>query len=175
MTQFIDNPIRRRYIQKPEEIADRLELEPGMTVLEIGPGKGSYTIEVARRVHPGTVYAFDISPTVVEKLGERIEDEEIDNIDVRVEDIFNLTLPDDSVDRVFMIACLPELPNPVGALKELRRVLRPGRLLSTCELLYDPDYPLMRTEKKWAAEARFELYKEYFSLLSYQLVWVKPS
>ena len=71
MTQFIDNPIRRRYIQKPEEIADRLELEPGMTVLEIGPGKGSYTIEVARRVHPGTVYAFDISPTVVGKLGER--------------------------------------------------------------------------------------------------------
>ena len=74
-----------------------------------------------------------------------------------------------------MIACLPEIPDPVGALKELRRVLRSGGLLSTCELLYDQDYPLMRTEKRWAAEAWFELYREYFSLLSYQLVWVKLS
>ena len=173
MTRFIDNPIRRRYIQKPWKIADRLELEPGMTVLEIGPGKGSYTIEVAKRVHPGTVYAFDISPLVVETLGKRLEEEGIENIKVRVEDVFNLTLPDESMDRVFMIACLPEIPNPVGALKELRRVLKPDGLLSTSEALFDPDYPWMRTERRWAAEAGYKPYKEYFSLLSYQLVWVK--
>jgi len=50
-TQLIDNPLRRRLIQPPWQVADRMMLEPGMTVVEVGPGKGSYTLEVSS---PGT-------------------------------------------------------------------------------------------------------------------------
>jgi len=38
LTRVIDNPIRRRFIQKPEVIAKRMHLKPGMIVVEIGPG-----------------------------------------------------------------------------------------------------------------------------------------
>ena len=174
LTQLIDNPLRRRIIQPPGEFADRLRLEPGMSVVEIGPGKGSYTFEVARRVAPGTIYACDIAPYVVEKLRERAEKEGLTNVDARIEDVFHLGFPDSSIDRVYMIATLPEIPSPVEALMECRRVLKPGGLLSLSELLFDPDYPLRRTEKRWAVEAGFVLEEEYGGLVCYQLNYGKP-
>jgi ubiquinone/menaquinone biosynthesis C-methylase UbiE len=79
-----------------------------------------------------------------------------------------------SVDMIFLIVCLPEIPNPENALRELFRVLRPGRYLSTSEMLFDPDYPFMKTEKRWVANVGFELYREYSGLLSYQIVWKRP-
>lgn len=174
MTQLIDNPVRRRFIQPPEEFVDRLRLVPGMRVLEIGPGKGSYTLEVARKVAPGTVHACDISPYVVERLRERAEREGVDNVDARVEDVFSLGFPDSSMDRVYMMSTLPEIPGPVEALRECRRVLKPGGLLSLSELLFDPDYPLRGTEKRWAEEAGLALEEEHGGLVCYQLVFRKP-
>jgi len=173
MTQLIDNPLRRRIIQPPGEFAERLRLELGMSVVEIGPGKGSYTFEVARRVVPGTVYACDIAPYVVEKLRERAEKEGVTNVDARIEDVFSLSFPDSFIDRVYMIATLPEIPGPVKALKECRRVLKPGGLLSLSELLFDPDYPLRGTEKRWAGEAGFVLEEEYGGFVCYQLNYRK--
>ncbi|MCW4048625.1 MAG: methyltransferase domain-containing protein [Candidatus Bathyarchaeota archaeon] len=174
LTQVIDNPLRRRFLQDPEVIADRMMLEPGMTVVEVGPGKGSYTFAVARRVAPGTVYACDISDYVFERLRERVEREGIDNVEPRIDDAYNFSFMDDSVDRVFMIACLPEIPDPVRALRECFRVLRPGGLLCLCELFFDPDYPLRRIEKRWAGEAGFVLEKEFGGFLVYQLNFRKP-
>lgn len=52
MTWLIDNPLRRKFVQKPDVIAERMQLKPGMIVVEIGPGKGSYTKAVAKRILP---------------------------------------------------------------------------------------------------------------------------
>jgi SAM-dependent methyltransferase len=174
MTQLIDNPFRWRFIQPPTEFADRLRLGPSMSALEIGPGKGSYTFEVARRVAPGTVYACDISPYVVERLTERVKREGVTNVEARVEDVYHLSFQDSSMDRVYMIATLPEIPGPVEALRECRRVLKPGGLLCLSELFFDPDYPLRSTEKRWAKEAGLVLEEEHGGLVCYQLVFVKP-
>src|SRR4030042_6860552 len=42
LANAIDNPLRRR-IQPPDETPRRHAIEPGMTVLEVGPGNGTYT------------------------------------------------------------------------------------------------------------------------------------
>jgi ubiquinone/menaquinone biosynthesis C-methylase UbiE len=169
MTRFIDNPIRRRFIQNPDTVANRMGLKPGMTVIEIGPGKGNYTFAVARRVAPGTVYACDIQPAVVEQLSARATRLGVTNVEALVDDAYNLGFDDDSVDRVLMIACLPEIPEPVRVLRECRRVLRPGGLVCTSEILPDPDYPLRGTEKRWATEAGLELDSEFGNFFVYQL------
>ena len=109
-TQVIDNPIRRRFIQKPETVAERMHLKPGMIVVEIGPGKGSYTIEVAKRVLPdGRVYAVDIHEAVVTSLKKKLKREGVTNVFPVVDDAYNMFFEDGSVDRVFAIACLPEI------------------------------------------------------------------
>ena len=46
MANLIDNPLRRK-IQPPEETAIRHGIMPGMRVLEVGPGNGTYTLASA--------------------------------------------------------------------------------------------------------------------------------
>jgi ubiquinone/menaquinone biosynthesis C-methylase UbiE len=174
-TKLIDNPLRRRLVQSPERTADQMRLAPGMTVVEIGPGKGSYTAAFARRIAPGTLHAVDIQPEVVERLRERMKKEGIANVDVRAEDAQSLSLPNAFADRVILIACLAEIPDPVKALREAARVLKPGGLVVTSELLPDPDYPLRSTERRWAAQAGLEQAEEYGNAFVYQLHFRKKN
>ena len=176
LTELIDNPVRRRYIQRPDVLADRMDLQPGMVVVEIGPGKGSYTKAVAERILPGGIlFAIDVQESVIERLSARVNREGITNISPRVDDAYDLTFDDESVDRVFAIACLPEIPEPVRALREFHRVLKPDGLLCLSELFMDADYPRRSTEKRWAEEAGFTLKEEFGSFFAYHLNFEKKT
>lgn len=173
-TQFIDNPIRRRLIQRPEVIADRMELHSGMIVVEIGPGKGSYTKAVASRILPdGKVYAVDVQELVIKRLKEKVQREKIRNIEPKIDNAHNFSFQDESVDRVLAVASLPEIPDPVKVLRECHRILRRDGLVSLCELIMDPDYPRRRTERRWAQEAGFTLENEFGNFFTYQLNFKK--
>ncbi|MBN2152033.1 MAG: class I SAM-dependent methyltransferase [Candidatus Lokiarchaeota archaeon] len=170
LTQLIDNPIRRRFWQNPDVIAERMQLAPGMVVVEIGPGKGSYTSAVARRILPdGIVYAVDISENVIQRLKARFEKEGVKNVIPQIEDAYHFSFAEGSVDRVFAVSCLPEIPDHERALAECRRILKPNGLVSLSELAVDPDYPLRRTEKKWAEKAGLEIKQEFGNWVAYQL------
>jgi ubiquinone/menaquinone biosynthesis C-methylase UbiE len=174
MTRLIDNPIRRKFIQKPETVAKRMRLKPGMMIIEIGPGKGSYTKALAKSILPdGIVYAIDIQESIIKRLKKRIEKGNIKNIVPKIDDAYNLSFEDESVDRVLMIACLPEIPDPIRVLKELKRVLKPNGMISLSEMLPDPDYPRRKTEKKWASKAGFELDEQFGNWFIYQLNFKK--
>ncbi|MFX0169516.1 MAG: class I SAM-dependent methyltransferase [Candidatus Hodarchaeota archaeon] len=174
LTQVIDNPVRRRLFQTPSVIASRMYLEPGMVVVEIGPGKGSYTKAIAQAVGPGgKVYAVDIQESVIEKLKHRIKKEGIPNIIPQVGNAYAFSFPQASIDRVFALACLPEIPEPVKVLLEVHRILKPNGLISLAEFAPDPDYPLRRTVKMWASETGFTLRSEYGNWFAYQLNFAK--
>ena len=176
MTRLIDNPLRRKFMQNPDVIAERMQLAPGMIVVEIGPGKGSYTKAVAKRILPnGTVYAVDISEKVIDRLKTRIEKEGIPNIIPQIDDAYNFSFTDESVDRILAVACLPEIPDHVKALTECRRILKPDGLVCLSELVLDPDYPQRKTEKRWADEAGLELISEFRNWAAYQLNFRKKS
>jgi ubiquinone/menaquinone biosynthesis C-methylase UbiE len=170
MTPVIDNPIRRKFWQNPQTIARRMKLQPGMTVVEIGPGNGSYTKAVADAIQPGgMLYAVDISNNVVDRLRARFTREGVKNVIPKIEDAHHFTFSDESIDRVFAVSCLPEIPDPVKVLEECRRILKAEGLVCFSELIIDPDYPLRRTEKKWAEKAGLKLIQEFGNWLTYQL------
>ena len=172
--RLIDNPIRRKLIQKPELIAQRMDLEPGMIIVEIGPGKGNYTKAVAKKVIPGgRVYAIDIQEAVINRLKKKIKREKIDNIFPQIDDAYNLSFEEESVDRIFAIACLPEIPDPVKAIREFNRILKLNGLISFSELLPDPDYPRRKTEIRWAEEAGYVLDAKFGNWFTYQLNFKK--
>ncbi|MFX1253156.1 MAG: class I SAM-dependent methyltransferase [Promethearchaeota archaeon] len=169
-TRLIDNPIRRKFFQKPEVIVERMQIKSGMTVIEIGPGKGSYTKAVAKKVLPnGKVFAIDIQESVVEYLQRRFKREKISNVVPMLDDAHNFSFEDESVDRIFAIACLPEIPDPVGVLRECKRILKPDGLVCLFEVFIDPDYPWRRTEVRWAEEAGLELRQQFGTWFMYQL------
>ena len=174
LTGLIDNPIRRK-MQPPRMLADRLLLEPDMSVLEVGPGKGTYTIEVAKRVPNGKVVAIDIQESVINRLEQKCKEQGINNMEPKVMDVYDLIFEDEVFDRILLVCCLPEIPDPIRALRELNRVLKPNGLLCLVEAFPDPDYPLPRTEIRWATDAGFTADSRHGNWFIYYLLFRKSN
>ena len=173
MANVIDNPIRRK-IQPPDTTPARHGIEPGMTVLEVGPGNGTYTVATARRVGDrGKVVTIDIEPKMIERVTRRAQAESIDNIEAKVADVYDLPFVDGFFDAIYMIAVIGEIPEPDKALKEFYRVLSPSGTLAFSELLWDPDYPQAGTLIGKAVSAGFRLSKKVGSVFYYTLVFEK--
>jgi ubiquinone/menaquinone biosynthesis C-methylase UbiE len=173
VARLIDNPIRRR-IQPPARIAEWMGAGAGMSILEIGPGPGTFTLAVAGRVgESGRVYAIDIQESIVNALSEKVEQRGITNISVRQASAYTLPFFDEYFDRIYMVAVLGEIPDKQRALSEFKRVLKNDGLLAIGEFLPDPDYPRRKTVTAWCQESGFTLTERYGNLLHYLVLYKK--
>ncbi|MCJ7735316.1 MAG: class I SAM-dependent methyltransferase [Anaerolineales bacterium] len=170
---IIDNPLRRKF-QPPAEMPQRHGVKEGMTVLEIGPGNGTYTIATAKEVgDSGQVITIDIEPKMITRVEERINTAAIKNIEARVADVFDLPFEEHTFDLIYMVAVIGEIPTPERAMEEFHRVLKPGGLLSFSEILMDPDYPLKKTLINLAEPVGFQLKNQVGNFFTYTLVFDK--
>lgn len=173
LANLIDNPLRRR-IQPPDEMPVRHGVEAGMTVLEVGPGNGRYTLGLARRVgSTGKVITVDIEPRMIARVRQRAQAEGISNLEAKIANVYDLPFEDGTIDAVCMITVIGEIPEPVRAMREFYRVLKPSGTLAFSELLPDPDYPLRRTLVRMAAQAGFRLKRKLGNFFAYTLVFEK--
>lgn len=102
-------------------------IQPGMTVADIGAGEGYYTVRLAERVGAkGRVLAQDINRGALDRLGERISRERLDNVAIKEGGIDDPRLPANSFDRVFMVHMYHEVTEPYAFIWRLRRALKPG-------------------------------------------------
>jgi ubiquinone/menaquinone biosynthesis C-methylase UbiE len=169
---IVNNPIRRWYMRP---VLDCVGIRPGEKVLELGPGPGAFTIEAARRTEPGgRLLAVDIQPKMIAALEHKVRASKLTNIETHVADAFHVPVDNGSIDRAFLVTVLPEIPDRKRALEELRRVLKPGGVLSITEEFLDPDYPLARTTIRWAEEAGFDLEERLGNWWIYTLNFRKP-
>lgn len=112
------------------------DLAPGLRLLDVGCGPGNLTIDLARRVAPGEVVGIDmVSEVLVAAEADRAT-ACVDNVEFRTGDVYALDAPEGSYDMVHAHQVLQHLSDPVAALVEMRRVLRPGGLLA----VRDSDY-----------------------------------
>lgn len=173
LADLIDNPLRRR-VQPPDLLAERHGVRSGMTVLDVGPGNGRYTLAAVRAVGPhGHVHAIDLEPRMIDRLHQRAASEGVTNVEGRVADVYALPYPDGFFDVVYLITVTGEIPEPVRMLRECRRVLKPAGILGISELFLDPDYPLRRTVTAWATAAGFRPGERHGSFFTYTLTF-KP-
>lgn len=174
LTPFIDNPLRRR-LQPHDKVVADLGIRRGMSVLEVGPGVGGYTLAAARQVgQTGKIVTVDIEPKIIERMNTRLREQGITNIEARVANVFALPFADATFDAVYMVAAIGEIPTPERAMTEFARVLKPGGVLGFSELFLDPDYPLPRTIRRWAESAGFQLREKISGFLTYSLSFVRP-
>ncbi len=175
LANLIDNPLRRK-IQPPRDMPLRHGIEPGMTVLEVGPGNGRYTVETARRVgSTGRVVAVDIEPRMIERVMQRARAEGVAQIEAKVANVYDLPFEDGTFDAAYLITVISEIPEPERALREFYRVLAPAGTLAFSEMLTDPDYPLARTLIRIATAANFSLKKKTGNFFAYTLVFEKQA
>ncbi len=175
LANLIDNPLRRK-IQPPRDMPLRHGIEPGMTVLEVGPGNGRYTVETARRVgSTGKVIAVDIEPRMIERVRQRAQAEGVTQIEAKVANVYDLPFDDGTFGAVYLITVISEIPEPERALREFYRVLSPEGTLAFSEMLTDPDYPRAQTLIRLATTANFRLKKKSGNFFAYTLVFEKQS
>jgi SAM-dependent methyltransferase len=111
-------------------------LRPGMRLLDVGCGPGSITLGLAELVAPGEVVGVDIEQAQLDDAQVRAAEAGLTNIRFVPGTAYALPFPDASFDAVFASALLQHLGEPVRALREFRRVLRPGGVAG----INDPDW-----------------------------------
>ena len=149
---LLENPWRRRY-RDPEHTAARCNLKRTDTVLELGCGSGLFTPALAARA--GRLIAADIEPQYVAQT--RANTAGIGNLEYLRADASILPLAAGSVDVIVLISTLPEIPDPVRALRECARVLKQGGRIVISEELFEPEYVPPAVTQRWAQEAGLRL------------------
>ena len=110
-----------------EFVMDWAGIQLGTTVADIGAGEGYYTIRLAERVGPkGRVLAQDINRDALDRLGDRVTREQLDNVAIKEGALDDPRLPENSFDRVFMVHMYHEIGEPYAFLWRMRPALAKG-------------------------------------------------
>ena len=166
---MLDN-LARRVVHPLRRTVDSFRVDGAHTVLEVGPGVGYFSGEVARRVGPeGRLVCVDIQPEMVGALRGRLLREGVTNVSPMVGDALGLPLAEGSVDCAFLVTVLGEVPDRAKALAELRRVLKPGGILSITEALPDPDYQFADVVRDLCRASGFRLLEHHRRFLGFTM------
>ena len=112
------------------------ELRPGMSLLDVGCGPGTITVDLARRVDPGRVVGLDRAGEVLDTARSLLGPDAPPHLTFAAGDVYALDVEDASFDVVHAHQVLQHLSDPVAALREMHRVLVPQGLLA----VRDGDY-----------------------------------
>ncbi len=104
-------------------------LRKGVSLLDCGSGPGTITVGLAQAIAPGEVVGIDMEPSVIDLARAHAVEHGVSNVRFEVADVYDLPFPDDSFDAVFSHNVLEHLKEPLTALNEMRRVLKPGGVI----------------------------------------------
>ena len=117
-------------------------------VLDVGCGPGSITIGLAQVA--GHVTGIDVDDMEFADARAHAEEHGISNVEFREGSIYELDVPDASIDVCTLCSMMETLDDPLAGLAEVRRVLKPGGLLGASSIeyggliLHGPGEPLLR-------------------------------
>ena len=151
-----------------ERLRETLSPSPGERVLEIGPGTGYYSLDLAGWLgDDGELELFDLQQEFLDHTMERARERELTNLVAIRGDAAALPHPDDSFDAVVLITVLGEIPDQDTALREIARVLKPEGRLVVGELFGDPHFTAPGALERRAESAGLRLQERSGPWLGY--------
>jgi ubiquinone/menaquinone biosynthesis C-methylase UbiE len=155
---------QRFWVEAPHPIITRDRLRavlrpgPGERLLEIGVGTGYYSLDLAAWVAPdGRLELFDLQQEFLDHVMAAAAERGLANLVPTRGDATQLPYEDASVDAVVLTAVLGEIPDSAAALREIRRVLKPGGRLVVGELFGDPHFTTRASLERLGAAAGLRL------------------
>jgi SAM-dependent methyltransferase len=106
------------------EVAD---LQDGQRALDVGCGPGALTARLVDRLGPAAVAAVDPSRPFVEAAQKRFPE-----VDIRLGHAESLQFDDDVFDAALAQLVVQFMEDPVGGLREMARVTKPGGVVGAC-------------------------------------------
>lgn len=173
------NPTAFRYsarwiIELPHPMITRGRLrgvlapQAGERILEIGPGTGYYSVAVAEWLAPnGQLDVFDIHQEFLDHTVRAAAERGLHNVVPTQGDARRLPYLDATFDAACMMTVLGEIPDQQTALRELRRVLKPGGRLVIGEFVFDVDWITSRALASTARSAGLRYEQRTGSPLGY--------
>ena len=123
-----------RRVERREELLQRMGISDGDIVADVGAGLGWYSLEVAKRVQPhGVVFAVDIQEEMLERLRERMKQEEIRNIYPVLGRLDDPLLPTGKIDWILLVDAYHEFSEPEEMLQRMKESLAPGGRVALLE------------------------------------------
>jgi ubiquinone/menaquinone biosynthesis C-methylase UbiE len=155
---------QRFWVEAPHPFITRARLrsalEPaaGERILEVGPGTGYYALPMARWLGPsGRLDVLDIQQEMLDHTLRRAAAEGIANIAAERADAREMPYEDATFDGAYLVTVLGEIPDQEAALRELRRVVKPGGRIVVGELFGDPHMVTSRALRDRAAATGLEV------------------
>lgn len=152
------------------EALARLDLGPGMRVLDLGCGTGRSLAHLSRAVGPaGEVVGVDYTRAMLERARLRVEDAGLTNVRLIEADAADLALPPGSFDRVLCTYALSVIPRSRQALHRAVALLAPGGRIVVVDMKrMDP--PTESLAPFWE-----QVVNPVYENLAYQLACAQPS
>lgn len=130
------NEARLNRLQPPNKVMDAIGIVQGMTVAEIGAGRGRYVVQLAVRVgESGKVYAEDIDSAALQHLERRCKRWSLKNVETILGNVTDPKLPEGELDLIFVISSYHHFDDPVALLRNARPALKPDGKLAIGEWL----------------------------------------
>lgn len=124
---LVNNPVYV-WLQR-REVANLHRLAPlpsGLTILDLGCGRGVETALIAETFRPGCLVAFDVDRRQVLEAGRRLSRNGVGDAALLLADASRLPFADGRFDAVVEMAVMHHVPDWRDALQEVARVLKPG-------------------------------------------------
>jgi ubiquinone/menaquinone biosynthesis C-methylase UbiE len=174
LTFLFENPLVGAFVG-PERLLGRLDLAPGMRVLDAGYGPGRLTIPLSRAVGPGgEVVAPDGQRGMLKKLKRRLDAEDIKNVRPLLAGLGEGAIREGSFHRIVLAMVLGEVRDRGAAPRERHAALEPGGVLSVTEIFGDPDYRRPVSVRREVEAAGFRLVRRFGVFPTYALNFQKP-
>ena len=172
---------QRFWVEAPHPFVTRERLRAilgathGERILEVGPGTGYYTLDVAEWVGPtGQVEILDVQQEMLDHTMTRATERGLTNISPTLGDATRMPFDDDSFDAAHLTTVLGAVPDQQAAVRELARVLKPGGRLVGGELMGDPHYVSFGAWREQAEAAGLEFDRRLGGFLGYFARFRKP-
>src|SRR5215218_4575980 len=156
---------QRFWVEAPHPLITRerlraiLEPKAGERLLEVGPGTGYYALPVARWLEPGgTLELLDVQKEMLDHTMARARESALDNLEPTHADARTMPFANGRFDAAYLVTVLGEIPDQRAALRELRRVVKPGGRVVVGELFGDPHWvsPAALRRRAEASGLRFD-------------------
>ena len=175
LSWLVENPYMNT-VAGPDTILQRLHLEEGMKVLDVGSGPGRLALPTAKLVgKSGEVVALDIQSKMLDKLRVRTEAMGIDNIRIVNAGAGSGAIDKEYFDRALLVTVLGEIPSKDEALLEIYQALKDGGILSITEVLPDPHYTRLKRVRALCREAGFEEMEYFGGSIAFTINFMKPA
>ncbi|KAF8931419.1 hypothetical protein BGZ58_007647 [Dissophora ornata] len=116
-------------------------IKPEMSILDVGCGPGSISVDLAKLVPKGRVVGIEYTPEPLKEARAFAAQQGVTNAEFQVGDIHALDFPDNTFDIVHAHQVLQHVADPVKALREMRRVTKTGGIVAARESAVPSWYP----------------------------------